>query len=329
MNNNIIKIIINKEQEKNRIDKILMENDIIKNLNITRGQLQNIIKNGNLKKNNQTFIDNSYKAKINDNFELIIPEFKEKTLKATEIPLNIVYEDNDLIVINKQAGLTTHPGAGNEENTLANALLNLYGNDLSKIGGEFRPGIVHRLDKDTSGLMVVAKNDKAHLSLSQQLQERILKRTYIAFLWGVINPKNGEIEAYMERSKTNRLKMEIVNDTNARYSLTHYKTLETFLDNSISAVEFNLDTGRTHQIRLHASHIKHSLIGDMVYGGKSRHLKKDYGEEIKNLIDNFSRQALHSYKIKFIQPTTNEEKFFEVPLPQDMQELYDKIKKDS
>lgn len=329
MNNNIIKIIINKEQEKNRIDKILMENDIIKNLNITRGQLQNIIKNGNLKKNNQTFIDNSYKAKINDNFELIIPEFKEKTLQATEIPLDIIYEDNDLIVINKQAGLTTHPGAGNEENTLANALLNLYGNNLSKISGDFRPGIVHRLDKDTSGLMVVAKNDKAHLSLTQQLQERVLKRTYIAFLWGVISPKNGEIEAYMERSKTNRLKMEIVNDTNARYSLTHYKTLETFLDNSISAVEFNLDTGRTHQIRLHASYIKHPLIGDSIYGGKSRHLKKDYGEEIKNLIDNFSRQALHSYKIKFIQPTTNEEKFFEVPLPQDMQELYDKIKKDS
>ena len=152
--------------------------------------------------------------------------------------------------------------------------------------------------------MVVAKNDKAHLSLSQQLQERVLKRTYIAFLWGVISPKNGEIEAYMERSKTNRLKMEIVNDTNARYSLTHYKTLETFLDNSISLVEFNLDTGRTHQIRLHASHIKHPLIGDMVYGGKSRHLKKDYGNEIKNLVDNFHRQALHSYKIKFIQPTT-------------------------
>ena len=329
MNNNIIKIIINKEQEKNRIDKILMENDIIKNLNITRGQLQNIIKNGNLKKNNQTFIDNSYKAKLNDNFELLIPEIKEKTLQATEIPLNIVYEDNDLIVINKQAGLTTHPGAGNEENTLANALLNLYGNNLSKISGDFRPGIVHRLDKDTSGLMVVAKNDKAHLSLSQQLQERVLKRTYIAFLWGVISPKNGEIEAYMERSKTNRLKMEIVNDTNARYSLTHYKTLETFLDNSISLVEFNLDTGRTHQIRLHASHIKHPLIGDMVYGGKSRHLKKDYGNEIKNLVDNFHRQALHSYKIKFIQPTTNELKSFEIPLPQDMQKLYDKIKKDS
>ena len=329
MNNNIIKVIINKEQEKNRIDKILMENDIIKNLNITRGQLQEIIKNGNLKKNNQTFIDNSYKAKLNDNFELLIPEFKEKTLKATEIPLNIVYEDNDLIVINKQAGLTTHPGAGNEENTLANALLNLYGNNLSKISGDFRPGIVHRLDKDTSGLMVVAKNDKAHLALTQQLQERILKRTYIAFLWGVINPKNGAIEGYMERSKTNRLKMEIVNDTNARYSLTHYKTLETFLDNSISVVEFNLDTGRTHQIRLHASYIKHPLIGDTIYGGKSRHLKKDYGSEIKNLVDNFPRQALHSYKIKFIQPTTNEEKFFEVPLPQDMQELYDKIKKDS
>lgn len=323
---NILKLIIQKDQEKNRIDKILMETEIIKNLNITRSQLQEIIKNKCLKKNNEIFTNNSYKAKINDNFELLVPDIKEKTLKPSPILLNIVYEDNDLIVINKQAGLTTHPGTGNEENTLANALLNLYGNKLSKINGSFRPGILHRLDKDTSGLMVVAKNDEAHIKLSQQLQKRELKRYYTAFLWGVITPPNGDISGYMKRSKTNRLKMEMTTDVDARYSLTHYKTLETFLNNSISKVEFNLDTGRTHQIRLHSSHIKHALIGDRIYGGKSQHLRNEYGLEVKDIVDNFPRQALHSYKIKFYQPTINELKEFEIPLPNDMQKLYDTIK---
>ena len=317
-----LKIIIQKEQEKNRIDKVLMGSDIIKDLNITRNQLQEFIKSGNLRKGCDIITNSSYKVKVGDIFELLIPEIIEKKLQPSNIPLDIIYEDNDLIVINKQAGLTTHPGAGNDENTLANALLNIYGKEkLSKIGGEFRPGILHRLDKDTSGLMIVAKNDEAHLKLSQQLQTRELKRYYIAFLWGVITPLNGNIEGYMERSKTNRLKMEIVDNPEARYSLTHYKTLKTFLNNSISKVEFNLETGRTHQIRLHSSYIKHPLIGDLIYGGKTRHLKNEYGQEIKNIVDTFPRQALHSYKIKFYQPTTNELKQFEVPLPKDMQNL--------
>ncbi len=323
MNKVIIKI--KEDQINGRIDKILADFHKVKSLEITRGRVQELIGNGFLTKNNEVFKDNSYRAKLNDELILNIPEFEDDVLKPASIPLNIIYEDNDLIVINKQAGLTTHPGAGNDEDTLANALLGIYGDNLSKVGGEFRPGIVHRLDKDTSGLMVVAKNDEAHLKLSEQLQNRELKRTYIGFLWGVLNPRNGHIEGYMERSKTNRLKMEMVADGRGRFSLTNYKTLTSFAGKSISLSEFNLDTGRTHQIRVHCSYMGCPLVGDHVYGGNSRHLKKEYQQ--KDLVDNFPRQALHSYKISFCQPNTNKLLKFEVPLPEDMQNLLNELEK--
>jgi len=297
-----------------RIDKI------ISSLcpSIPRTKIQEAIENGKLLKNNIIFTTNSYKIKENDEFEFEIPEIEEKILKPKSIPLNIVYEDNDLLVINKQAGLTVHPGCGNEDDTLANALLEKYGNNLSKVGGEFRPGILHRLDKDTSGLMVIAKNDESHIKLTEQLEKRELKRTYIGFIWGVLTPRSGKIECFMDRSKTNRLKMEVVKD-GGKYSLTNYKTIKTFLDNSISKVEFNLDTGRTHQIRLHCSLMNCPMVGDQIYGAKSRHLKNIYSA--KDFVESFSRQALHSYKIKFFQPTTGELKEFEVDLPDDMKEL--------
>lgn len=315
-----MKIEISEEIIGTRIDKTLT------NLcqPFPRTKIQEFIKSGKLKNHNKIFTDNSYKIKSDDDFEFDLPKFEEKTLKPKSIPLDIIYEDDDVIVINKQAGLTTHPGSGNEDDTLANALLELYGENLSKIGGDFRPGIVHRLDKDTSGLMIVAKNDQAHSNLSEQLEKRNLKRTYIAFIWGTLNPRNGKIEAFMEKNKVNRLKMEIVKE-GGKYSLTNYKTLKTYLDNSISKVEFSLDTGRTHQIRLHCSHKGCPLIGDQIYGGKTRHLKNAY--KAKNFIDNFSRQALHSYKIKFFQPTTGELKSFEIPLPKDLKELESKISK--
>lgn len=301
-----------------RIDKILA------NLcqPFPRAKIQEFIKDGKLKNHNKIFTDNSYKIKANDDFDFDLPEFEEKTLKPKSIPLDIIYEDNDVIVINKQAGLTTHPGSGNEDNTLANALLELYGKNLSKIGGDFRPGIIHRLDKDTSGLMIIAKNDAAHLDLSQQLEKRDLKRNYIAFLWGVLNPRNSSIEGFISRNKVNRLKMEMVK-TGGKYSLTNYKTLKTYLDNSISKVEFSLDTGRTHQIRLHCSSKGCPLIGDQMYGGNSKHLKNIYSA--KEFVDSFPRQALHSYKIKFFQPATKELKEFEVDLPDDLKELENKI----
>lgn len=322
---NKIVIKVKEEQAETRIDKVLANFHKVKSLDLPRTKIQELVKNGYLRKNGEIFTNVSCEAKLNDELILEIPEIEEKSLKPTSIPLNIIYEDDDLLVINKQAGLTTHPGAGNDENTLANALLALYGNKLSKIGGEFRPGIVHRLDKETSGLMVIAKNDEAHLNLSEQLQNRNLKRKYIGFLWGVLSPMSGQIEGYMERSKSNRAKMEMVKDGEGRYSLTNYKTLETFANKSISKVEFDLDTGRTHQIRVHCGYKGHPLIGDSVYGGKSQHLKNEYS--VKNFVDNFPRQALHSYKIKFNSPTTNKLLEFEVNLPNDMMELYKNLKK--
>lgn len=303
-----------------RIDKVLTELC----QPFPRTQIQQFIKEGRLKNHNKIFTNNSHKIKADDDFDFNPPEFQEKTIKPKSIPLDIIYQDEDVIVINKQAGLTTHPGSGNDDDTLVNALLQIYGQNLSQIGGDFRPGIVHRLDKDTSGLMVVAKNDQAHLNLSEQLEKRDLKRTYIAFIWGVLNPRSGKIEAFIEKNKTNRLKMEIVKE-GGKYSSTNYKTLKTYLDNSISKVEFNLDTGRTHQIRLHCSHKGCPLIGDQIYGGKTRHLKDAY--KPKDFIDSFPRQALHSYKIKFFQPTTGELKSFEIPLPKDLKELESKISK--
>ncbi|MDD2840483.1 MAG: RluA family pseudouridine synthase [Rickettsiales bacterium] len=315
-----MKIIVSKDMVGIRIDKVLTSLC----QPFPRAKIQEFIKNRKLKNHNKICDDNSYQIKLDDDFEFDLPEFEEKTLRPTAIPLDIIYEDDDVIVINKQAGLTTHPGSGNEDNTLVNALLELYGKNLSQIGGDFRPGIVHRLDKDTSGLMVVAKNDEAHLNLSQQLETRDLKRNYIAFLWGVLNPRSGKIEGFIERNKINRLKMEMVK-TGGKYSLTNYKTLKTFLDNSISKVEFSLDTGRTHQIRLHCSSKSCPLVGDQIYGGNSRHLKNIYNA--KELVDNFPRQALHSYKIKFFQPTSGELKTFEVELPKDLKDLERKISK--
>ena len=322
---NKIFIKITKNEENNRLDKVLSNINDIRKQDITREQIKKLINNGFLLKNNQVFTNNSYIVKNNDEFLLDISMYIDKTLKATNIPLDIIYEDDDLVVINKSVDLTTHPGAGNEDNTLVNALINIYGNNLSKIGGDFRPGIVHRLDKDTSGLMVVAKNDIAHINLKQQLEERKLKRTYIAFLWGVLTPKSGKIEGYMQKSKSNRLKMEMTNDENARFSLTNYKTLKTFADNSISFVEFNLDTGRTHQIRVHCSYKNCPLVGDKLYGGHARHMKSIY-YNVKDFVDNFPHQALQSYKIEFYQPTTNKKLNFEIPLNKEMNDLFMQLK---
>jgi 23S rRNA pseudouridine1911/1915/1917 synthase len=313
-----MKLIISEDIIGNRIDKVL--SNLCQPL--PRAKIQELIKNGYLTNHSKIFNDNSYKIKIDDEFELDLPEFKEKVLQPKSIPLDIVYEDEDVMVINKQAGLTTHPNNINDENTLVNALLELCGKNLSRINDDLRPGIVHRLDKDTSGLMIIAKNDTAHLNLSEQLEKRDLKRNYIAFLWGVLNPKEGKIEGFIDKDKINRLKMDMVK-TGGKYSLTNYKTLKTYLNNSISKVEFNLDTGRTHQIRLHCSSKGCPLVGDHVYGGNSRHLKNIYSA--KDFVDNFPRQALHSYKIKFFQPTTHELKVFEIELPKDLKELEEKI----
>ena len=316
-------IILVCDENSVRLDKFIFDK-LQNEYGFSRNRIQNIIKSGLLKKDDNVFFDNSYKTKIGDIFNIIIDDVKESKLEEKDIKLNIVYEDSDLLVINKQAGLTTHPGAGNYDNTLVNALLYHCKNNLSGVGGVLRPGIVHRLDKDTTGLMVVAKNDKSHNFLKKQLEDRTLKRTYNAIIWGCMLPPNGFIDGHIERSKKNRLKM-ILTENSGRYSLTNYKTLEKF-STIASLIECKLDTGRTHQIRVHFSAHKHPLIGDQLYGGNVRKISGEKNQ-FKTFVENFPRQALHSKTISFIHPTTKKEMFFESNLPEDMKELLDCLRK--
>jgi 23S rRNA pseudouridine1911/1915/1917 synthase len=244
------------------------------------------------------------------------------------IPLDILYEDDDVIVINKAAGMVVHPAAGNWSGTLVNALLYHCGDTLSGIGGVKRPGIVHRLDKDTSGVMLVAKNDHAHAHLSEQLADRTLSRIYHALVWDIPIPVIGTIDIPMGRDHNNRLKQAVKRgDANAsRHAITHYKVLKTYCD-AMALVECRLETGRTHQIRVHMQAKGHPLIGDPLYGAQktlqiSRSMRFDETID-KDAVLNFPRQALHAHEITFIHPTTDEEMHFTAPMPDDMCKIID------
>lgn len=241
------------------------------------------------------------------------------TTVAEEIPLDIVYEDEDVIVINKPAGLVVHPAAGNYNGTLVNALLWHRGDELSGIGGVQRPGIVHRLDKDTSGLMVVAKNDAAHQALSKQFEKRKLSRSYLAVVWGVPMPREGIIDAPIARSNKDRKKMAVVEG--GKEARTRYYVEHVLAAGALALVRCELETGRTHQIRVHMTHIGNSLVGDPVYGGRKRKLPEPYGAATKN----FTRQALHAAHLHFISPKTGEMLEFSADLPQDMKDLLEQL----
>ncbi len=317
-----ILLICNEENAGKRLDKFITDEfdniDEYKNI-FSRNKIQELIKNSFIRLNNIIYDCINYKVKKNDSIEILMNEDNGLKLKAkSDIILDILYEDEDLMVINKQAGLSVHPGAGNYENTLVNALLYHCKDNLSTISGDFRPGIVHRLDKDTTGVMIVAKNNDSHLILQEQLNKRILKRVYNAVIWGNIVPENGQIEGYIRRCEKNRLKMRVTQDI-GKYSLTNYQTLENF-GNIASLLRCELTTGRTHQIRVHFSSKHHPLIGDQLYGGNSR--KVAGGEsEYKSYIDSFLRQALHSKTLRFIHPKTNKEMYFETDLPNDLDML--------
>jgi len=243
--------------------------------------------------------------------------------------LNVVYEDEDLLVINKQAGLVVHPGAGNPDGTLVNALLYHCGDTLSGIGGVKRPGIVHRLDKDTSGLLVVAKNDFTHQGLSEQLSDRSLSRLYSAFVWRVPMPVKGKVEKPIGRHTQNRQKMTIGGSA-AREAVTHYHTHESYGE-AAALVDCKLESGRTHQIRVHMQHIRHPLIGDPVYGlarqeAASILRKSGYSEEEQERVLNFPRQALHAREIGFFHPRLGKEMRYKCDLPEDLLELHKVLK---
>ncbi|MBL3284443.1 RluA family pseudouridine synthase [Rickettsiales endosymbiont of Paramecium tredecaurelia] len=289
----------------------------------SRVYIQNLIENGKVLLNNNC-VKASRKLLEEDVVQIDITQHESHNsytteLKAVDIDFNVVYEDQYLIVINKPANLTVHPGAGNKDNTLVNALLYRY-SKLSNLGDPHRVGIVHRLDKDTSGLMLVAKDNTTHYSLSKQIEERLVHRKYKALVWGEFKPSSGKFETKIARSMRDRLKMQAIamDESKGKIAITHYRTLELFYGIA-SLVEFTLDTGRTHQIRVHASHAGHSIVGDMTYGALGRNIPKNISLPYKQFIMHaMKRQALHAYCISFSHPISKKRITFEVDLPNDM-----------
>lgn len=306
----------------------------------SRNRLKSLIEAGAVKIDGLEVIVPKKKVLPGQNIEIIVPEPEDPAPKPQDIPLDVIFEDDHLIVINKPAGLVVHPGAGNPTGTLVNALLHHCGASLSGIGGVKRPGIVHRLDKDTSGVMIVAKHDGAHKHLSEQFADHgrtgALERSYLALAWGAPNPTNGVISTYLGRSN-DRLKRAVCPPTapGAKHALTHFKTNESFFidDNRhqdkqsaiCSLIECNLETGRTHQIRVHLAHIGHPLIGDDTYGAAFRTKVNKLPEPVKSQVAAFSRQALHAYLLQIEHPVSNEIMRFETKPPQDMAALMENL----
>lgn len=297
---------ISKELAGNRIDKTLPNLD----KNLTRVMSQKLIEQGNVKVNGKN-VKTSYKLNENDKVEVEIPEVKEVSIEAQDIPVEVLYEDNDIIVVNKPKGLVVHPANGNPNGTLVNALMKICKGTLSGIGGEIRPGIVHRLDKDTSGVLIVAKNDKAHLALCEQIKNREVKKTYLALTRGIIKENEATINMPIGRSTTDRKKMAVVKT--GKEAITHFRVLERFEENTL--LEINLETGRTHQIRVHLSQIGYPIVGDMVYSNG----KNKFGVQ---------GQMLHAWKIKFTHPITGKEMEIEAPLPQYFEDVLKKLKEE-
>lgn len=302
-----------------RIDKFI----VAEYPDISRAHTQRLIENGCILINDTPIIDKNYKTKKGDIYQIILPEPETATPVAEDIPLDILYEDSDIIVINKEAGMTVHPAAGAYHGTLVNALLYHCKGSLSGIGGVARPGIVHRIDRYTSGILVVAKNDLAHNKLAEQFSTHTIERTYYAIAYGVPNPLVGCIQGNIARSSFDRKKMALVK-SGGKHAVTHYETISRF-GNSISLIKCNLETGRTHQIRVHLSSIGCHLVGDDVYKGKKSSLT--FPENIKKLVNKFPRQALHAKSLGFIHPKTNEKMYFDSNLPEDMQSLLNSVEK--
>ena len=309
-----------------RIDKFLQSqiNDL------SRTRLQSLIRDGQVKINNIITKSTSKKIKGIDQIKVSFPPPKKILIKPNKIPLDILYDDDDIIIINKSPGVVIHPGAGNYEGTIVNGLLFKYKNNLSSIGGKLRPGIVHRIDKDTSGVIVVAKNDNAHINLSKQFSNHTIKRVYEALVWGSPKPQNGKISERISRSIKNRQLMAVRKEK-GKIAVTNYKTLKIFqnLDlPKISLIECQLETGRTHQIRVHMNFKGNSILGDKSYGKSKKKFKK-INPIVEKKIYNFNRQALHAKSLGFIHPTTKSEIFFEAKRPQDFDELVKSLKKAS
>ena len=299
----IIKLEVQHEDDGKRLDSYINS----KVETISRSHVQKLIEE-QLIKVDGLIQKSSYKIKKGQGIELNVPEPKKLELIAQDIPVQILYEDEDLVVVNKPKGMVVHPACGNYEGTLVNALLHQCSH-LSSINGVIRPGIVHRIDKDTSGVLVVAKNDNAHMKLSEQFKEHSIKRRYVALVYGNIKTERGTINAPIGRHKTERKKMAIIAE--GRSAVTHFEVIERF--EGYSLIEATLETGRTHQIRVHMTYIGHSVAGDEVYGPKKQKIKT-------------KGQMLHAELLGFIHPVTGEYLEFEAPLPEEFKEVLKKVR---
>ena len=291
---------------------------------LTRSNIKKIIDSNNVKINKKIVSSSSKKVKLNDSVSIVLLIKNLERLLPNKIKLDIRYEDKDILIINKPKGMVVHPGAGNYEKTLANALAYKYKNKLSNVGGELRPGIVHRIDKDTSGLLVIAKNNLSHSKLSKQFSDHSIKRKYLCLVWGVIRPLQGRIETLISRNKKNRQLM-MVSDFNGKKSITNYKTIKVFNIKDIpkiSLIECELETGRTHQIRVHMKYKGSSLLGDNQYGKKNMKFKK-INENFLNKLSVINGQALHARSLSFVHPTKTKWVDFESELPDDFKKLLD------
>ncbi len=291
-------------EENQRVDIYLAQH-----MGISRSHAQKIIAAGQVLVNKK-IIKANYKVACNDNVEALLAEAQPAEIRPESIPLDVVYEDDHMIIINKPRGMVVHPAAGNYSGTLVNALLE-HCQDLSGINGVIRPGIVHRLDKDTSGVMVVAKNDQSHLNLALQIKERHASRKYIAIVHGNIKEEQGVINAPIGRHPVDRKKMAVV-FSNSKTAITHFRTIERF--GNYTVVECKLQTGRTHQIRVHMAHIGHPVVGDPKYGPEKQHFT-------------IEGQALHSAQLSLAHPVTGETMCFSAPLPADMELILANLRK--
>ena len=316
--------LIVKEDDKNlRIDVLINK----KEKDISRTRIKNLILDQRLKLNNKIMIDPSKKISCGDVIELIIPKPKKASLKPYNFKLNIVYEDKDLIVLNKPAGIVMHPGAGNFDNTIVNALINHDKDCLSNIGGELRPGIVHRIDKNTSGLIVIAKNNQSHEHLSSQFSKHSIQRVYELLIWGKVRPSKGKVETLITRSSSNRQIMEVSN-IKGKKAITNYKTIEVFENKNtptLSLLECKLETGRTHQIRVHVNYLGNSIVGDDKYKKKFKKIK-NIDKDLEKLLMNLNRQFLHAKILGFIHPRKKKEMIFSSILPQELEIILKKLR---
>lgn len=299
------KIVVQDNEKGTRLDSYVTS----KNKELSRTAVQRLIENGDILANNN-IQKISYKVASGDVIKITIPEVKKIDLKAQDIPIDVVYEDNDIIVVNKPKGLVVHPAVGNPDGTLVNAIMNICKDSLSGIGGEARPGIVHRLDKDTTGLLIIAKNDKAHINLSNQIKNREVKKIYIALVRGNVPEDEATINMPIGRSTKDRKKMAVTK--NGKEAVTHFKVLKRF--ERYTLLEVKIDTGRTHQIRVHMSEIGYPVVGDMVYSNG----KNEFGVQ---------GQMLHAKSLDFKHPVTNEKMHLEAELPEYFREIINNLEK--